>query len=226
MRSTVKICLTGGPSAGKTTVLDIIRREFKSHAVVIPEAASILYQGGFPRSETPEGIRCAQRAIYYAQIQMEQLFANEYADETVIFCDRGTLDHPAYWPDQGESFFESVDTTAAKEAERYDLVIHLQTALETHGYDTSNPVRKETPGEALALDRKILSSWAIHPQRIVIPSRISFHDKITTVFDQINDYLEGTAYEKAFARRDSKSFESIPSMGSQESLASLGTFLH
>ena len=38
--------LTGGPGAGKTAVLEVVRRTFCEHVTVLPEAASILFMGG------------------------------------------------------------------------------------------------------------------------------------------------------------------------------------
>jgi hypothetical protein len=43
------VVLTGGPGAGKTATLEVVQRELSRHVVVVPEAASILWKGGFPR---------------------------------------------------------------------------------------------------------------------------------------------------------------------------------
>ena len=56
------VVLTGGPGAGKTAVLELIRRSFCEHIVVLPEAAGILFGGGFPRLTDGEGRRAVQRA--------------------------------------------------------------------------------------------------------------------------------------------------------------------
>ena len=44
-----RIVLTGGPGGGKTTAADLYRREIGEKVVVVPEAAMILFSGGFPR---------------------------------------------------------------------------------------------------------------------------------------------------------------------------------
>ncbi len=46
-----RIVLTGGPGGGKTTAADLFRREIGDRVVIVPEAATILFQGGFPRSQ-------------------------------------------------------------------------------------------------------------------------------------------------------------------------------
>lgn len=43
-----RIVLTGGPGAGKTALLELIRQSFCAHVKVLPEAASIIFGGGFP----------------------------------------------------------------------------------------------------------------------------------------------------------------------------------
>lgn len=58
-----RVVLTGGPGAGKTAVLEMIRQSFCSHVKVLPEAASVVFGGGFPREDDPDCRRAAQRAI-------------------------------------------------------------------------------------------------------------------------------------------------------------------
>jgi dephospho-CoA kinase len=44
---TRRVVLTGGPGAGKTAVLELIRQDFCKHVKVLPESASILFGGDF-----------------------------------------------------------------------------------------------------------------------------------------------------------------------------------
>src|SRR5690242_15099817 len=52
-RKRKRVVLTGGPGAGKTAVLELVRQSFCSHVHVLPEAAGILFTGGFPRGSKP-----------------------------------------------------------------------------------------------------------------------------------------------------------------------------
>jgi hypothetical protein len=52
--------------------LELVRQEFCQHMSVLPEAASILFGGGFPRDEDTGERRAAQRAIYYVQRELER----------------------------------------------------------------------------------------------------------------------------------------------------------
>lgn len=98
------VVLTGGP-AGKTVVLEVARRELCRHVVVLPEAASILWRGGFPRHATRPGKTAAQRAIVRLQLETQRM-AIEKDHAARIVCDRGTLDGLAYWPGTEREYFD------------------------------------------------------------------------------------------------------------------------
>ncbi len=61
-----RIVLTGGPGAGKTAVLELVRQHFCEHVHVLHEAAGIVFGGGFPRAADGNALRAAQRAIFYS----------------------------------------------------------------------------------------------------------------------------------------------------------------
>src|ERR1041385_2475972 len=103
-----RIVLTGGPGAGKTAVLELIRQAFCSHVKVLPESAGIVFTGGFPRGDTTELLRAAQRTIFYMQRELEAV--GDCGNPAIVICDRGTVDGGAYWPGEGD-LWTSVGTT-------------------------------------------------------------------------------------------------------------------
>src|SRR5262245_47056060 len=84
-----RIVLTGGPGAGKTAVLELIRQSFCEHVHVLQEAASLVFGGGFPRDDDEPCRRAAQRAIFYVQRELEN--AADAHQPAIVLCDRGTL---------------------------------------------------------------------------------------------------------------------------------------
>lgn len=184
MKKVCKIAITGGPSGGKTTLIETLRREFGQKCTIIPEAASILYRGGFPRFRIDIAVEHAQKAIYSTQRELEVLLASIYPG-TMIICDRGSLDSAAYWPESSKtSFFEALNTSEEIELNRYDWVIHLDTASEEY-YDSSNPIRTETYTEAALLNSKIKSVWEKHPRLITIPHNADFISKMSSALTVI-----------------------------------------
>src|ERR1044071_7942350 len=90
-----RVVLTGGPGAGKTAFLELVRQSFCSHVRVLPEAASIVFGGGFPRKDGIAARQAEQRAIFYVERELEAMADAEGA--AVVLCDRGTVDGGAYW---------------------------------------------------------------------------------------------------------------------------------
>jgi thymidylate kinase len=185
------ICLTGGPGAGKTAVTDVLKREFQNKILVLPETASMLYNGGFPRAENAAELKRVQAAIYHVQRHAEE-FAKlrKNLTQRIIVCDRGTLDCAAYYPGGLKRFLSDVDSSLRTELQRYDIVLHMETPQANMGYDFSNPVRNESSSEALALDRRIQNVWHDHPVRHVIKSRESFLQKVTEVVELIRSEMQ------------------------------------
>lgn len=167
--------MTGGPGAGKTAVLEIVRLELCEHVEVLPEAAAIVYGGGFPRRKDGPGRRAGQRAIYHVERELERM-ALEEQRAAVALCDRGTVDGLAYWPGSAESYWAELGTTLAAELSRYAAVIHLRTPA-GHLYSRTS-IRIESAEEAQAIDERIALAWRGHPRRFTVPASDDFLDKV------------------------------------------------
>ena len=182
-----RIVLTGGPGAGKTALLELIRQSFCSHAKVLPEAASVVFGGGFPREDDPSCRRAAQKAIFYVQRELE--IAGDTHSPAIVLCDRGTIDGLAYWPGPLEEFWSSLGTTLEIELGRYDAVVHLRTPAEGHGYNHQNPLRTESATTAAEIDSRILQAWQSHPRRFIVESSAEFLDKAARALEILSGEL-------------------------------------
>ena len=174
-----RIVLTGGPGGGKTTAADLFRREIGERVVIVPEAATLLFQGGFPRSPDPQAARFAQAAIFQVQRNLEDVQAILYPGRTLL-CDRGTVDGAAYWPGEAHDYFKSAGTTLETELRRYDAVIFFETAAVGRiSIEGGNPIRNESLKQAVRLDARLRSLWSQHPRFILVPHNRSFFKKIS-----------------------------------------------
>jgi predicted ATPase len=169
-----RIVLTGGPGAGKTAVLELVRQYFCKHVLVLPESAGILFGGGFPRGRSLAERAVAQSAIFHVQRQLEA-WATAHDESAIVLCDRGTVDGAAYWPGP-DSLWAAVGTTREQELTRYDAVIHLRTPG-ADAYNHGNPLRVESASEAAAIDERILQAWEGHPRRFFVPATENFLEK-------------------------------------------------
>lgn len=174
-----RIVVTGGPGGGKTTAADLFRREIGERVVIVPESATLLFSGGFPRCDEAPGLLAAQNAIFHVQRNLEDVQSAEYPGR-ILLCDRGTVDGAAYWPGEPEEFFSELGTTLEKELARYDGVIFFESAaVGGMGIEGGNPERKESLEEAVVLDRKLHKLWEHHPRFVVVRHQPSFFKKIS-----------------------------------------------
>src|SRR5689334_21463843 len=178
------VVLTGGPGGGKTAVLELARRHFCKHVTVLPEAAGIVYGGGFPRRSSIEGRKAAQRAIFHVERELEALVVGE-RHSAVGLCDRGTLDGLAYWPADAPSWLEELRTSRELELARYAAVIHLRTPPAQAGYNHDNPLRIESAQQAAEIDERIAIAWSGHPRRFFVESTHEFLSKAQRAIELI-----------------------------------------
>ena len=166
-----RIVVTGGPGGGKTTAADMFRREMGARLAVVPEAATILFAGGFPRSNDPSVAEVTQAAIYQVQRHLEEAQAALFPGR-ILLCDRGTVDGAAYWPTTPAAFFASVGSTLDAELARYDAVLFFESAaVGGLPVDGGNPVRIESNAAAAALDARLREDLVPPPALRLRPSR-------------------------------------------------------
>ncbi len=187
----LRVALTGGPGAGKTTAADLLRREVGEQIVVVPESATMLFGSGFPRSDEPSARRWAQNAIFHAQRGLEEIYRATYPTR-VLLCDRGTVDGAAYWPGDSDDFFTSLGTTLDAELARYDRVLFFETAaVGGESIEGGNPVRNESLERAVELDTALRELWSRHPHFTLVRHDQSFLAKIFNALAVLKKVVDG-----------------------------------
>jgi len=173
-----RIVLTGGPGGGKTTALDLIRRELAGKIACVPEAATMMFSGGISRSKDIEVLKAQQTAIFNLQKHLEDIQRAAHP-ECLILCDRGSLDGLAYWPDAPDNFYQQMNTSLEQELARYDAVIFFETAAKSgESIKSNNPIRNESEHAAIELDEKLKKVWSNHPNFNLVGSSESFIKKV------------------------------------------------
>ena len=185
-----KIAITGGPNSGKTTALSVLKETFGPKVELVREAATMIFSGGFPRTDNSRAhIEAAQRIIFVATKEMEAL-AEESSSAPLIVCDRGTIDASAYWPDGPEAFFKEMGTSLEAELARYDAVLHLSPPSNPAFYQSTH-VRTESLDKAFEIDRIILKIWEKHPNRLVVGGTEHFFEKAEAIKNFVEKIIKG-----------------------------------
>ncbi|MCC6671293.1 MAG: ATP-binding protein [Planctomycetes bacterium] len=195
-----RIVLTGGPAAGKTAILEVVRRHLAGEVQALPESASLLFKAGFPRPRRPAGVRCVQQAIFAVQRQLENCYALMHPNEIHV-CDRGSLDGAAFWPGGTERFVAAMGTTLDDEYHRYDAVLFLETsAYHEAAYPKPNGIRIENAAQARRVDRALQQVWGAHPGFHRIGHKRDFYEKVAEVLIALYRIL-GRPPHRALRRR-------------------------
>ena len=174
------IVFTGGPCAGKTTILSITKQYLESYGlrvVVLSEAPTELINAGLPPwCEWKDPLRFQVHLLRYVIAREDRYRAmmNDLSTEkpTVLLCDRGALDGMAY---VGRNNFlkviEECGYSLQELRERYKAVFHLVTAAlgaeEFYTLD-NNAARTESMDLARSIDSRTLDAWLGHPHHDVV----------------------------------------------------------
>jgi thymidylate kinase len=192
-----KICITGGPCAGKTTAIASISerlRELGYTVFIVPEAATMIFSGGGDldlRNYTEYN----QLKFQYLLLTLQKWLEDIYSElallnkkKVCVLCDRGVMDGSAYLSaDQWNTLITEWDIDVVRMRDRrYDLVIHLVTAADgaPEYYNTqNNEARVEDIQMAIDLDRKIQRAWMAHQAFVIIDNKCEagFNKKIERV---------------------------------------------
>lgn len=135
----IPIAITGGPGAGKSDFINILRRDYPSKVIVVPEVARSLMKQGLFRSPiikkevVPDLRDPFQVTIAHVQLsselQLARWAAREYPNQKIfLICDRGFFDAAAYLSGGVNEMAQILNVDVAALYERYQLVIWLQSA--------------------------------------------------------------------------------------------------
>lgn len=198
MKKITKIVLTGGPAAGKTTLISRILHEFKQEdgwrVITIPETATELISGfGIRPFGGCMSMLAFQDFVIADQIHKEKLAldaAQVVPEENIlIIYDRALMDDKAYISD--EEFAEVLSRfdgrTEAGVLAGYDAVIHLVTCAKgaEFAYNLGNAARTESLEYAREMDDRTLRAWSGHPNLRIIDNSVNFDDKINRALREI-----------------------------------------
>jgi predicted ATPase len=220
-----RIAVTGGPCAGKSTFLALLRNTLEERTGVkvycVPEAATLLVTGGLWWSAENEATIVNQLAVLKTQIALEDAFyeaAKATKSPALIVCDRGVMDGRAYCtPEQYDEIMRRSGYKLDQLRDsRYDAVLHLVTAAigaPAH-YNFDNPARFESVDGAVAADHHLRNMYLGHPRvKLIDNSGGTFQAKLDKAVDVVYEIIGHTRPKHRSRRylvRNPPSLDTIP----------------
>jgi len=202
-----KIVLTGGPCAGKTTIIDFVENTLKDegyYVITVPETATNCITMGIMPNQDKEHTLRFQDYILRLQTTKEQI-AEEYADNLkkkkceligdkkgiIILYDRAIMDNRAYLSiDDYNNLLAKYGYKEIRLIDKYDLVINLiSTATTKQDSYALNGIRYESVDEAKMRDELTSNAWLLHHNLRVIKPTDKLEEKAALVLKYIHDLL-------------------------------------
>lgn len=196
-KNLIKIVITGGPCAGKTSAIDKVKLYYQSLGycvLIVAETPTEIIKSGITLEEF--GKIPFQKAIINLQIQKEKIILEALPTtlnrNVIILYDRGIIDHFIYVNQMEKNIIEEFLNIRRDECyKNYDAVFHMcSTAKELPKLFFNTECRKEPIEEALKLENLIKKAWEVHPFYYFIGCELNFEDKINKLINKMNEYIK------------------------------------
>ena len=202
-----RIVLTGGPAAGKTTLISRILKEFKQDegwkVITIPETATELISGfGIKPFGGCVSMLDFQDFVVSDQLHKEQLALKAAQmvpeEHVIVLYDRALFDDKAYISDEEfRQVLARFGLTEQQALSHYDTVLHLVSCAKGAeiAYNFGNEARYEPLELAREKDDLTLRAWRAHPNLHVIDNSVDFEDKIARGLRAVYEALQARGLE-------------------------------
>ena len=211
-KNITRIVLTGGPAAGKTTLISRILKEFKQDdgwkVITIPETATELISGfGIKPFGGCVTMLEFQYFVIADQLHKEQLALKAAQmvpeDNVLIIYDRALFDDKAYISDEDfKTVLASFGKTEQEVLDGYDAVLHLVSCAKgaEFAYNYGNAARYESLEGAREMDDNTLRAWKDHKNLKIIDNAVDFEEKlnkgIRAIYETIGEPAPAEVWKK------------------------------
>jgi predicted ATPase len=162
-----RIVITGAPASGKTEFVERLKAE--------PQFGGFVFFDELARRLLSENPHYRHQAMsFHTEIYRRQTERETNTGGRPFVTDRGTLDAFAFHPEA----MSAVGTSLEREYARYTAVIQLgSAAVLGETYYRRDEIRRESPEEALEIERAIRAVWSGHPVYQFLPARENYVEK-------------------------------------------------
>lgn len=195
-----KICLTGGPCAGKTSVLSTLEQELSDmgyKVFIIDEIATRIINSGIkPFGDDAISMIDFEETLLKLQLVEEESYenaANLLNKKCVIICDRGIFDIKSFIESKDfDNLLNKYNLSKLSLMDNYGMVVHMNTAAKgaEKFYTTdNNKARSEGIKDAIIRDDKCEEAWSFHGNFKVVDNSTDFETKKAKVVNALKEHL-------------------------------------
>ena len=201
MKRILRVVITGGPCAGKTTALKDIKKrlEVNGYEVLTSHeiATMIITSGAIPKPSEKGNVslHTFQKIILDMTIAQEnallELASDIDSEKVAIIYDRGILDNRAYIPhSEFQGLIDEKNITVEQILNRYDIILHLvSTALDKpEEYSKNNQARLESLEEAIQVELATQNAWPESNNKFIFYNDCDFEEKLRRVMKTLLEY--------------------------------------
>lgn len=198
-----KIVFTGGPCAGKSTMIERLKEYLKEKGytvVVVPETATEMHNMGIGYKMI-RSVPIFQKLIFdYQKVKEDSVETmlrvnSEDSNRYVVIYDRGIIDNKAYFDDsKGFDKLLGDNYSELNILDSYDYVFNLITLADCNKekYNlSSNEARTESPEDAIKRDRKTSNAWTGHRNIKIINTSITEDEEFEIIKNKVDELMEG-----------------------------------
>ena len=195
MSLVTKICVSGGPSAGKSTLISECSVKHLSNleqSVIVPDAYSILIEGGVKKESLIYKRSSGNLSIDYhrimleLQIHLERSFyriAKLNKEGAILICEKGRMEIYGYLPHKKvQELINYLHLSKADLRENaYDIAIVLATTADGN-LQYFKKINENTSEmdikQAIRFDKRLAKAWAGHPIMYYLDNKQKIDEKI------------------------------------------------
>lgn len=196
-----KFLITGAPCSGKSSVLELLRKEFLGRIMTVPEIPSLFVSNGMTPDSWNSVIGSLQKDVEFikeiirTRLHLEHHFEQvaRLAGVSYLLCDRGLADAAAYLNGNYPSYETLSGRDLSTDVNRYSHVLLFGTVAAVEPLWENKALDKITDPErefCLEIEFRLKEMWSKHSSYFYVPVSESIQSRYEIVRNIILELMD------------------------------------